>query len=210
MTEKEFMLSGMLYTSFDKELQEDARRSRQLTRLFNNTTEEQIPYRIQLLKKLFGSTGEHIYIEPPFRCDYGSNTFIGEGFYANFDCIILDVAKVTIGKNCLFAPRVCIFTAGHPIDKDIRNIPLEYGYPVTIGDNVWIGGNTVVNPGVTIGEGSVIGSGSVVTKDIPANVVAAGNPCRVIRPITDEDRKFWEEKKRQREMILSGISPENF
>lgn len=192
MTQKELMLAEKLYCSFDSELKKDAARSRKLTRLFNNTTEEQLDYRTQLLKELFGSTGEHIYIEPPFRCDYGSNTYIGENFYANFDCIILDVADVHIGKNVLFAPRVCVYTAGHPIDAEIRNIGVEFGKKVTIGDNVWIGGSSVINPGVTIGSNVVIGSGSVVTKDIPDNVVAAGNPCRVIRPITDEDKKFWQ------------------
>ncbi len=183
MTEKEKMLSKMMYDPRDPELQADADRSRKLTRLFNTTTEEQKQYRTELLKELFGSTGEHIYVEPPFRCDYGSNTYIGENFYANFDCIILDVAKVTIGKNCLLGPRVCIYTPCHPIDPDERNTGREYGLPVTIGDNVWIGGSAVINPGVTIGNNVVIGSGSVVTHDIPDNVVAAGNPCKIIRPI---------------------------
>ncbi len=188
MTEKEKMLNEMLYDFHDPELKADAMRSRKLTRLFNSTTEEQKDYRITLLKELFGKTGKYIYIEPPFRCDYGSNTFIGEGFYANFDCIILDVARVTIGDNCLFGPRVCIYTPCHPIDPVERNSGLEYGKAVTIGDNVWIGGSAVINPGVTIGSNVVIGSGSVVTHDIPDNVVAAGNPCRVIRPITDADK----------------------
>lgn len=188
MTEKEKMLSGQLYDCHDPELQADAARSARLTRLFNNTTEEQADYRRQLLKELFGSTGEHIHIEPPFRCDYGCNIYIGEKFYANFDCIILDVAEVHIGKNCLFAPRVCIFTATHPIDPDARNTGLAYGKPVTIGDNVWIGGNTVINPGVTIGNNVVIGSGSVVTKDIPDNVVAAGNPCKIIKSVKPEQK----------------------
>ena len=192
MTQKEMMLAGMLYDSRDDELREDARRSRQLTRLFNNTTEEQIPYRTQLLKELFGGTGENIYVEPPFRCDYGSNTYVGENFYANFDCIILDVAQVHIGKNCLLGPRVCIYTPCHPIDAEIRNSFVESGKPVTIGDNVWIGGSAVINPGVTIGNNVIIGSGSVVTKDIPDNVIAAGNPCKVIRSITDEDKKYWQ------------------
>lgn len=191
MTQKELMLAEKLYCT-DDELKKDAARSRKLTRIFNDTTSEQREYRIQILKELFGSTGENIYIEPPFRCDYGSNTYIGENFYANFDCIILDVAEVHIGRNVLFAPRVCVFTAGHPIDADIRNKCVEYGKKVTIGDNVWIGGNSVINPGVTIGNNVVIGSGSVVTRDIPDNVVAAGNPCRVIRSITDKDKQFWQ------------------
>lgn len=186
------MLSGILYNSRDKELVDDAMRSRKLTRLFNNTTEEQYSYRSQLLKELFGSTGENIFIEPPFRCDYGSNTYIGENFYANFDCIILDVAEVHIGKNCLFGPRVCIYTPIHPYDAEIRAMGIETAKPVTIGDNVWIGGNAVINPGVKTGNNVIIGSGSVVTKNIPDNVIAAGNPCRVIRPITEEDKKYWQ------------------
>ena len=194
MTEKEKMLAQQLYDSRDKELKNDAARSRKLTRLFNGTTEEQADYRTQLLKELFGSTGERIYIEPPFRCDYGSNTYIGENFYANFDCIILDVAKVFIGDNCLFGPRVCLYTPGHPMDADVRNSGIEYGKEIRIGNNVWIGGNAVVNPGVTIGNNVVIGSGSVVTKDIPDNVVAAGNPCKVIRSLNDDDKKYWMNK----------------
>ena len=191
MTQKERMLKGLLYDSRDTELKNDAAVSRKLTRLFNNTTEEQLSYRKELLKELFASTGEKISIEPPLRCDYGCNTYIGENFYANFDCIILDVAEVHIGKNCLLGPRVCIFTPCHPIDAQVRNIGIESAKPITIGDNVWIGGAAVINPGVTIGNNVVIGSGSVVTHDIPDNVVAAGNPCRVIRSITDEDKKYW-------------------
>ncbi len=194
MTEKEKMLSQGLYSSHDTELKKDAMRSRRLTRLYNSTTEDEREYRLQLLKELFGSTGEHISVEPPFRCDYGSNTYIGENFYANFDCIILDVAKVFIGDNCLFGPRVCVFTPAHPIDAEVRNTGIEYGKEIHIGNNVWVGGNTVINPGVTIGNNVVIGSGSVVTKDIPDNVVAVGNPCKVIRPITDKDKKFWTDK----------------
>ncbi len=203
MTQKEMMLSGMLYDSHDDELRKDAARSRQLTRLFNNSTEEQKEYRVQLLKQLFGSTGEKIHIEPPFRCDYGCNIYIGERFYANFDCIILDVAEVHIGNNCLFGPRVCIYTPNHPIDADIRNLAIELGKPVHIGDNVWIGGSTVINPGVTIGNNVVIGSGSVVTKDIPDNVIAAGNPCKIIRKITDEDKKYWQSEFEKYQNIVN-------
>lgn len=197
MTEKERMLSGNLYLAQDEELARDNKKGRMLTRLFNNSTEEQQDYRTQLLKQLFESTGENLYIEPPFRCDYGCNISIGENFYANYDCIIVDVCKVRIGKNVMFGPRVNIFTAGHPIDADVRNTLLEFGKPITIGDNVWVGGNTVINPGVIIGNNVVIGSGSVVTKDIPDGVIAVGNPCRVLREITDEDKKYWEDKKKE-------------
>lgn len=196
-TNKELMLAGKLYMAGGEELARDFKKSRMITRLFNNTTEEQKRYRKELLKDLFESTGKNFYIEPPFRCDYGCNISIGENFYANYDCIILDIAKVKIGKNVFFAPRVNIFTAGHPIDAEVRNTLLEFGKPVTIGDNVWVGGNTVINPGVTIGNNVVIGSGSVVTKDIPDNVIAVGNPCKVLRKITEEDKKYWEKQKEE-------------
>lgn len=186
------MLAGRLYLPFNEELGRDNKKSRMLTRLINNSTEEQQDYRRSLLKQLFKSTGENIYIEPPFRTDYGCNTAIGENFYANYDCIIIDVCSVTIGSNVFFAPRVCIYTAAHPIDAGVRNAFLEFGKPVAIGDDVWVGGNTVINPGVTVGSNVVIGSGSVVVKDIPDGVIAAGNPAKVIREITNADRDTWE------------------
>lgn len=192
MTEKERMISEKLYMADDKELAEDFARAKRLTRLFNNTTEEQESYRVELLKELFGKTGKNAFIQPTFRCDYGSNISIGDNFYANYDCIIVDVCEVVIGDNVLFGPRVCIYTAGHPIDADIRDTLLEFGKKVAIGNSVWVGGNTVINPGVTIGDNVVIGSGSVVTKDIPSNVIAVGNPCRVLREITEEDKAYWQ------------------
>lgn len=196
--EKKKMLSGRLYCPReDAELEADVKKCRRLVRLINNSTEEQTEERRQWLRELLGGCGERYHFEPPVHFDYSCNTYIGENFYANFDCIILDVAKVTIGDMVMFGPRVSVFTAGHPIDPEIRGEILEYGYPVTIGNNVWIGGHTVINPGVTIGDNVVIGSGSVVTKDIPANVVAAGVPCRVIRPITQEDRDFWQKQKEE-------------
>ena len=181
MTEKEKMIAGMLYDHTDPELRADAKRAQKLSRLFNTTTEEQKDERTRLIKELFGGTGEHIHVEPPFHCDYGSNIYAGEGFYSNFDCIILDVCEVHIGDNCLLGPRVCIFTACHPVDPQERLSGNELGKPVTIGNNVWIGGNSVINPGVNIGNNVVIGSGSVVTHDIPDNVVAAGNPAKIIK-----------------------------
>ena len=194
-TNKQKMLAGKLYIAGDPELQADMARAKRLTRLFNATAENEMEKRTEILKELFGSAGENIYIEPTFRCDYGSNISIGNDFYANYDCIMIDVANITIGNNVFFAPRVCVFTAGHPIDAPIRDELLEFGKPIKIGDSVWIGGNTVINPGVTIGSNVVIGSGSVVTRDIPDNVVAVGNPCRVLRPITEEDKKFWEAQR---------------
>ena len=130
-------------------------------------------------------------IVPPFYCDYGSHISVGKNFFANYNCTFIDVAKVKIGDNCQMAPNVAVYTAGHPIHPVSRNSLYEYGISVTIGDNVWIGGNTVIMPGVHIGSNTVIGAGSVVTKDIPDWVVAAGNPCRVIRQITDEDKKYY-------------------
>ena len=189
MSEKERMLAGRLYLPFDEELGSDNKNARMLTRLLNISTEEQQDYRKILLNQLFKSTGDNIYIEPPFRTDYGCNTSIGENFYANYDCIILDVCSVTIGRNVFFAPRVCIYTAAHPIDAAVRNSLLEFGRPVSIGDDVWVGGNVVINPGVKIGSNVVIGSASVVVKDIPDGVIAAGNPAKVIREITSSDRE---------------------
>lgn len=195
-TEKEKMLQEDLYIASNQELREDSRKSRQLTRLFNQTTEEQTEYRDTLIKKMFKETGENIYIEPPFRCDYGTNTTIGNNFYANFDCIFLDVASITIGDNVMFGPRVNLLTPGHPIDAVVRNSGVEFGKEIHIGNNVWMGGNVTVNPGVRIGDNTIIGSGSVVTKDIPDNVIAVGNPCKVIREITDNDKVYWEKERK--------------
>ncbi|CEN89266.1 maltose O-acetyltransferase [[Clostridium] sordellii] len=183
MTEKEKMLSGKAYIASDEELVKERKYARKITRLFNQTTEEDDYERVILLKKLFGATGENIYIEPSFKCDYGSNIYIGDNFYANFNCIMLDVCEIKIGKNVMLAPNVQIYTAYHPIDAKLRNSGIEYGASVTIGDNVWIGGGAIINPGVNIGDNVVIGSGSVVTKDIPANCVAVGNPCKIIKTL---------------------------
>jgi len=145
----------------------------------------------KMIAEWFGKCGENVFVNPPFYCDYGFNIEVGKNFYANFNCTILDVGKVTIGDNCLLAPNVAIYTAGHPLHPDSRNSLYEYGIPVTIGDNCWIGGNAVICPGVKIGNNVVIGAGSVVTGDIPDWSLAAGNPCRVIRKITEDDRKYY-------------------
>jgi maltose O-acetyltransferase len=197
MTEKEKMLLGKLYIAQDKELTQDNKNARRLTRLFNQTSEDEFDKRIAYLKELFGSTGENIWIEPTFHCDYGCHIFIGENFYANYDCIIIDVCPVTIGDNVFLGPRVCVYTASHPIDAEVRATGLEYGKPVTIGNDVWVGGNTVINPGITIGSNVVIGSGSVVAKNIPSGVIAVGNPCKALRSITDEDWKYWHTKQEE-------------
>jgi len=195
-TEQEKMLEGIPYKASDKELSMARLQAKELIFDFNQLRPKEIKQRKNIIKRLFEKTGVHFYIEPPFRCDYGKNIRIGENFFANYNLVILDCAKVSIGDNVLFGPNVSLFTAGHPIHHEMREGDLEFAFPIRIGDNVWIGGNTVVNPGVEIGENSVIGSGSVVTKSIPANVIAAGNPCKIIRNITEEDKIFYAKGKR--------------
>ncbi|WP_326717241.1 sugar O-acetyltransferase [Vagococcus jeotgali] len=194
-SQKQRMLQGELYMANDPDLKQDFARCRQLMRQFNQSSEIDLEDRTRILKELFGKTGEYLYVEPNLKCDYGSNISVGNYFYANFDCIMLDVCPITIGDEVMFGPRVSIFTASHPLDADVRISGLEFGKPVVIGDKVWIGGGAIINPGVTIGDNCVIGSGAVVTKDIPENTIAAGNPCRVIRPITSEDKAYWEKER---------------
>ena len=174
----------------DGEVMEEMKRARRLTQELNTADRSDYENLARIVKELLGKS-EGAVINPPFYCDYGSHIEVGKNFFANYNCTILDVAKVVIGDNCQMAPNVAIYTAGHPVHPAIRNTAYEYGIEVTIGDNVWIGGNTVICPGVHIGSNTVIGAGSVVTKDVPDWVVAAGNPCRVIRKITEEDRKFY-------------------
>lgn len=193
MTARERMLAGMLYrTGDDAEVAAEFNECRRLTQLYNATTVDQLEYRTELLKQLLGSTGERIFIEPTFRCDFGRRIHVGENFYANFDCIILDVCEVRTGRNCMLGPRVNIYTATHPTDPEVRADGLEFGRPVTIGDDVWVGGGAIIGPGVTIGSGVIIGAGAVVTKDIPDRVIAFGNPCRVHRAISDQDKRYWQ------------------
>ena len=180
-TEKQKMLAGELYRSTDSELVAQRQSARRLTRLYNSTTEQEQERRSQILFELFGAAGLTIEIEPPFYCDYGSNIFAGDGFYMNFGCVILDCNRVDIGEKVMCGPAVQIYTATHPTDPEVRLSGLEFAAPVQIGNNVWIGGGAIICPGVTIGDDTTIAAGSVVVKDIPARVVAAGNPCRVIR-----------------------------
>jgi len=190
-TEKQKMLAGKAYQAGDAELSKERLKAREVTFEFNNLAPKFIKQRKELLKKLFGKTETMFYVEPPFRCDYGYNIEIGHNFYANFNLIVLDCAKVSIGNNVFIGPNVAIYTAGHPLHAHLRDQEVEWAQPITIGDSVWIGGNAVINPGVKIGTNVVIGSGSIVTKDIPDGVFAAGNPCKVIRQITEEDKEFY-------------------
>lgn len=194
LTEKQKMLAGKAYQAGDATLTEERLKARDLVFEFNQLPPRQIEQRKEILKNLFGKTGNSFYVEPPFRCDYGYNIEVGENFYANFNLVILDCAKVSIGNSVFIAPNVAIYTAGHPIHSHLRDQEHEWAQPITIGDSVWIGGNVVINAGVTIGSNVVIGSGSVVTKDIPDNVLAAGNPCKIIRQITDEDKDYYYKK----------------
>lgn len=186
MTEKDKMLSGQLYLAFDKQLVKERNFAKELLFDYNHTRPMNTSKKMEILNQLLGKKGSNILIEAPFYCDYGYNIEVGENFYANHNCVILDGAKVKIGNNVLLAPNVSIFTAGHPIDPKSRSEGWEYAYPITIGNNVWIGGNSVINPGVSIGNNVVIGSGSVVTKDIPDNTIAVGNPCRPIKSINHQ------------------------
>ena len=160
---------------------------------YNHTRPSDMAGREAILRKLFGKLGKNPYVEPNIFCGFGFNIEAGDNFYANNNCVFVDPGKITFGDNVFIAPNCGFYTAHHPIDKTMRNALLEYAKPITVGDDVWIGGNTVVLPGVTIGSDVVIGAGSVVTKDIPDHCVAYGNPCRVIRPITEEDRKYHKE-----------------
>ena len=189
MTNRERRDRQLPYIS-DEEVMEEQKRARKLTHALNTADRTDFESIGKIVKELLGRS-EGAFINPPFYCDYGSHIEVGKNFFANYNCMILDVAKVVIGDNCQMAPNVAIYTAGHPVHPDTRNTLYEYGIEVTIGDNVWIGGNTVICPGVHIGSNTVIGAGSVVTKDIPDWVIAGGNPCEVIREITEADRKFY-------------------
>ncbi|EPF4174597.1 maltose O-acetyltransferase [Escherichia albertii] len=181
-SEKEKMIAGELYCSADETLSRDRLRARQLIHQYNHSSPEEQTLRQQILTDLLGQVMD-AYIEPSFRCDYGYNIYLGKGFYANFDCVMLDVCPIRIGDNCMLAPGVHIYTATHPVDPVARNSGVELGKPVTIGNNVWIGGRAVINPGVIIGDNVFVASGAVVTKNIPDNVIVGGNPARIIKKL---------------------------
>jgi maltose O-acetyltransferase len=182
-SEKEKMLRGDLYDALDPQLVMERRRARDITREFNTSRDDDTEKRSQLLATLFGKSGKNVWIEPPFYCDYGSNIYLGDNVYFNFNCVVLDVTRVEIGDHVLFGPNVQIYTATHPLDFQVRRQGLENALPVRIGSDAWVGGAAILYPGVTIGERTVLAAGSVVTSDIPSAVLAAGNPCRVIREL---------------------------
>ena len=191
MDQKERMLANLPYKAWLDGLAEERLENKKKIFKYNNLEPGKLEEKDKLIKDILGKTGEYINIEPPFFCDYGYNIEVGENFFANYNFTVLDVGKVRIGTNVQIAPNVSIYTAGHPIHPESRDSGYEYGIDITIGNSVWIGGNTCIMPGVTIGNNVVIGAGSVVTKDLPDDVIAVGNPCRIVRKITEEDRDYY-------------------
>jgi maltose O-acetyltransferase len=183
-TETQKMLAGDLYDPFDPELVQARERARDLCQDLNASREREQDARRSILKELFGQGGDSVWLQPPFFCDYGRNILLGQRVFFNFNCVVLDVCQVKIGDFSQFGPAVQIYTATHPMNAALRR-KQEFGKPIEIGSDVWVGGGAIFCPGVTIGSKSVIGAGSVVTRDVPAGVFAAGNPCRVIREITE-------------------------
>ena len=194
MTQRERMLAGLLYNAADQELCEARIRAKHLTYLYNTCDPADMEKRAAIMKELIGEQAEHTWIEAPFYCDYGTNIEFGDNFYSNVHFTVLDCAKVTFGHDVMIGPNVDIYTAGHPVHPETRCTEWEYAMEVKIGDRVWIGGRSVINPGVTIGNDCVIASGSVVTKDVPDGVIVGGNPAKVIRRITEEDKKYYFKK----------------
>ncbi|RBI62350.1 acetyltransferase [halophilic archaeon] len=182
-SEKEKMLAGELYDPFVPELVAERNRTRELVRLYNQTTETDDEMRKELLQELFGAIGEESIVEPPFRCDYGEQITVGDRFFANFGCVFLDVCPIEFGDRCLLGPSVHVYAATHPLDAASRAAGEEYGKPVSVGDDVWIGGQAVLNPGVSVGDRSVVASGTIVTQDVPADVVVQGNPAEIVREL---------------------------
>jgi maltose O-acetyltransferase len=187
-TEKEKMLAGELYLASDAELEADRLRARRVLHDFNSAAPGRGSPHLAALAKLFGACGEGTMVMAPFQCDYGYNIRIGRNGFVNYNCVFLDCARITIGDDVQLAPGVQLYTATHPLDAATRRAGPEYALPITLGDGVWIGGGSIVLPGVAVGANSVVGAGSVVTRDLPAGVVAAGNPCRVLRAIDEPAR----------------------
>lgn len=196
MNAKERMKSGKIYFCTDEELAKE--QLRRLDRLydFNQTRPSEMPKRMALLKEILAEVGENCYVEPPLHANWGCHTHFGNNVYANFNLTLFDDTDIYVGDGVLFGPNVVVAVAGHPVDPDLRRKVAQFNLPVHIGNNVWIGAGAIILPGITIGDNSVIGAGSVVTKDIPANVVAVGNPCRVLREIGEHDREYyWRDRK---------------
>jgi maltose O-acetyltransferase len=187
-TMKDRMLRGDLYLAGDAELAAERAHAQELLERYNETLDAERDERERLLRGLLGEVGEGAVIMPTFRCDYGYNISIGAGTFVNYDCAMLDVVAIRIGSACQLATRVQLLAATHPVDPETRRLGWENGSPITIGDNVWLGGGAIVCPGVTIGDDTVVGAGAVVTRDLPAGVVAVGNPARVLREIGEQDR----------------------
>jgi acetyltransferase-like isoleucine patch superfamily enzyme len=196
MNQKERMLAELPYKAWMDGLAEEQLENKKRIYEYNLCRPDDSEKIEKSIRNILGKAGKNVCVLAPFHCDYGRHIEVGDNFVANYNCVILDVAKVVIGDNVMFGPNVSLLTAGHPIHHQSRNSGYEYGIGISIGNNVWIGGQTVVNPGVSIGDNAVIGSGSVVTKDIPANVVAVGNPCRVLRTITEAERDYYHKDKK--------------
>lgn len=192
MTEWERLQQGFIYNDFDEDLFERRVAAKKLFKAYNKTDDEEVELRNQIMRQLFKSVGKNVWIEPDFRCEFGKNITVEDDVYINFGCIILDCAEVTIGSHTLIGPNVGLYAANHSVDAAERINGGCCGKPIHIGKNVWLGGDVKVVPGVTVGDNTIIGTGSIVTKDIPSNVIAVGNPCKVIREITDEDKTdYW-------------------
>lgn len=191
------MLLGNLYLAGNILPENKSIHGKKIIQKINNTPIEEKETIVALERQVFGETGDNLYVTPPFQVDYGRHVEIGNNFYANMDCIFLDVNKIKIGNNVMVGPRVSFYTAGHPIDPQIRIEELEFGLPITVEDNVWIGGSATILPGVTIGKNSIIAAGAVVTKDVAANTIVGGNPAQLIRAINEEDKRYWNKKKEE-------------
>lgn len=194
MTEWERMQQGLVYNDFDKDLFERRVAAKKLFNAYNKTDDSEVQLREQLLQQLFKKIGKNVWIEPDFKCEFGKNITIEDNVYINFGCIILDCSEVTIGSNTLIGPNVGMYLANHSTDAEERIHGGCYGKPVHIGKNVWLGGDVKVLAGVSIGDNTIIGTGSIVTKNIPSNVIAVGNPCKVIREITDQDKTDYSKR----------------
>ena len=194
MTEWEKLQAGQIYNDFDPDLFQRRIQAKKLFRAYNQTADEETDRRRELMQALFGQVGKDVWIEPDFRCEFGKNIVIEDNVYINFGCVILDCAPVFIGANSLLGPNIGIYPVNHALDAEERIHGGCQGKPIRIGRNVWLGGDVKIVAGVTIGDNAVIGTGSIVTHDVPTNVVAAGNPCRVLRPITEADKTGFDNK----------------